>query len=747
MKTADSGVVGRGVVRADGPAKVTGAALYVDDLRPDGCWYGATVRARSAYARVANIRFAVGFDATGIALVTAKDIPGENIVELMTADQPALADGLVKHTAEAIALVAADTRERALEAARNVVFDETPIEPLFDPEIARGHATRLFGEDNVFSHIVLRHGDAGALFDAPPQGAIVVEGVYRTGLQEQLYIEPQGMLAEPRSDGGLTITGSMQCPFYIVDALKTVLGHDRFNVVQAATGGGFGGKEEYPSLVAIHACLLALKTGRPIKLVYRRDEDLWATTKRHPMRARYRSVVDTASGKLLAQTADILFDGGAYNTLSPVVNSRGVIHAFGPYVCEHTRAEALMVATNTPPNGAFRGFGAPQVQWAAERHMDRIARALGMDPVAIRRVNLYRDGDVTPTGQTLHDVGAQQVLEAALERAQQPLPESLARVRPGGGGSAARLVPGRGVALAWHGCGFTGNGEARLMGKADVALEGEDVVIYISSTDIGQGTETIFPQIVAETLGYPLARVSNAPHDTAQVPDSGPTVASRTAMVVGRVAQRAAQALDALLTAEVGPGGTFAERVARRTSTAPLRAHAEYQDAGLQWDPKTYQGDAYPTFGWCAVVVDLDVDLDTGEVLYRRLVQATDVGRALNPVLCSGQLEGGALQALGYATSEEIVLDAQGGMRNNRLTNYIIPTALDAPEMETVLIEIPFADGPFGAKGIGEIPHDVPHAAVAQAIEAATGAVLDRLPMVPERVMKAMSDAAGGSAR
>ena len=747
MKIADSGVVGQGVVRADGPAKVTGAALYVDDLRPDGCWYGATVRARAAYARIANIRFAAGFDATGIALVTAKDIPGENIVELMTADQPALADGLVKHTAEAIALVAADTRERALEAARNVVFDETPIEPLFDPEIARGHATRLFGDDNVFSHIVLRHGDADALFDAPPQGAVVVEGVYRTGLQEQLYIEPQGMLAEPRPDGGLTITGSMQCPFYIVDALKTVLGHDRFNVVQAATGGGFGGKEEYPSLVAIHACLLALKTGRPIKLIYRRDEDLWATTKRHPMRARYRSVVDTASGELLAQTADILFDGGAYNTLSPVVNSRGVIHAFGPYVCEHTRAEALMVATNTPPNGAFRGFGAPQVQWAAERHMDRIARALGMDPVAVRRVNLYRDGDVTPTGQTLHDVGAQQVLEAALERAQRPLPESLARVRPGGGGSAARLAPGRGVALAWHGCGFTGNGEARLMGKADVALEGEDVVIYISSTDIGQGTETIFPQIVADTLGYPLARVSNAPHDTAQVPDSGPTVASRTAMVVGRVAQRAAQALDVLLTAEVGPGGTFAERVARRTSTAPLRAHAEYQDAGLQWDPKTYQGDAYPTFGWCAVVVDLDVDLDTGEVLYRRLVQATDVGRALNPVLCSGQLEGGALQALGYATSEEVVLDAQGGMRNNRLTNYIIPTALDAPEMETVLIEIPFAEGPFGAKGIGEIPHDVPHAAVAQAIEAATGAVLDRLPMVPERVMTAMSDAAGGSAR
>lgn len=747
MNRSQPGVVGEGIVRADGPAKVTGATLYVDDLRPEGCLYGATVRSRTAHAHISNIRFDPDFDARGVTLVTARDIPGENVVELITRDQPALADGLVKHVAEPVALVAADTRERALEAARHVRFDETPLPPLFDPEVSRGHTTRLFGEENVYSHIVLRHGDSSALFAAPPQGAVLVEGTYTSGLQEQLYIEPQGMLVEPRADGGLTVTGSMQCPYYVVDALKTVLGHDRFNVVQAATGGGFGGKEEYPSLVAIHASLLVLKTGRPVKIVYRRDEDLWATTKRHPARCRYRTLVDATTGKLLAQEADLLFDGGAYNTLSPVVNSRGVIHAFGPYVCAHTRAEALMVATNTPPNGAFRGFGAPQVQWAAERHMDRIARTLGMDPLAVRRANLYQDGDVTPTGQRLHDVGAQQVLDAALERAARPLPVSIARSRPGGGGQAARLAPGRGVAIAWHGCGFTGNGEARLMGKADVALEGERVVVYTSSTDIGQGTETIFPQIVAETLGYPLDRVSNAPHDTAHVPDSGPTVASRTAMVVGRVVQRAAERLHDLLRTEVGADAPFAELVAQRTNGAPLRAHAEYQDAGLQWDPKTYQGDAYPTYGWSCVVVDLDVDLDTGEVLYRRLVQATDVGRALNPVLCSGQLEGGALQALGYATCEEVVLDAQGGMRNNRLTNYIIPTSLDAPEMETVLIEIPFADGPFGAKGIGEIPHDVPHAAVAQAIEAATGAVLNRLPMTPERVVAALANDPGRAPR
>ena len=742
-------IVGQGIARMDGRAKVTGEALYVDDVRPEGCLHGATIRSTVAHARVTGIRLHPEDSAAGVVLVTAADIPGENVVALMTDDQPALASTYVKHVAEAVGLVAATDREVALHAAARAVVEYETLPALFDPEVSRGHSNRIFGEENLYSHLVITHGEPARLFAATPAGTRVVEGTYRCGHQEQLYIETQGMIATLRPGGGLTLFGSMQCPYYVHKALKRVLGHTNFNVVQAVTGGGFGGKEEYPSLVAIHAALLALKTGRPVKLIYRRDEDLRATTKRHPMRARYRSLVDEKTGRLIACDAELLFDGGAYNTLSPVVNSRAAIHALGPYRCDHVRSESLMVATHTPPNGAFRGFGAPQAQWAAERHMDRIARTLALDPLEVRRTNLYRDGDVTPTGQTLKDVGATLVLEAALARAEKPVPASLAHTRPGGGGAAARVRSGRGLALAWHGCGFTGNGEAALKGKAAVALEGRDVVIYIASTDIGQGTETIFPQIVAETLGIGVERVRNAPHDTAQVPDSGPTVASRTTMVVGGVARKAALQLREALAAEVGAGveADFDTLLAARKSTAALRVQAEYTDDGsLVWDPKTYQGDAYPTFGWSCVIVDLDVDLDTGEVSYRRLVQATDVGRAINPVLCAGQLEGGALQALGFATSEELVLDAQHGMRNNRLTNYIIPTALDAPEMETVLVEIPFAGGPFGAKGIGEIPHDVPHAAVAQAIEAATGAVLERLPMTPERVVAALADTAYGTA-
>lgn len=741
--TPDDPYIGRGFVRADGPAKVTGAALYVDDVRPRGCLYGATVRSPVARGRLKGLRRDPDFDWTDVVIATAEDVPGENVIALMTDDQPVLAHGELRHVTEPVALVAAPTRDRALAAARHVEVLFEPLEPLFDPLKAVDNPIRIFGDDNIFSRLEMVHGDGlDGMAQAEAAGARLVRGTYAVGLQEQLYIEPQGMIAQPREDGGLTIFGSMQCPYYIVKALKRVLGHDRLNVVQAVTGGGFGGKEEYPSMVAAHAAVLALKTGRPVKLIYRRDEDLQATTKRHPAFMTYTTAVDPASGRIMAADVDLLFDGGAYNTLSPVVLSRAILHALGPYAVPHARLNARMVATHTPPNGAFRGFGAPQVMFAAERHLDRVARVMGFDPVALRRTNLYRDGDVTPSGQRLFDVASLEVLDRALAAAEAPLPPSMVATRPGGGQAAGRRKAGRGLAIAWHGCGFTGNGEAALAGEADVSIDGHHVLIHTASTDIGQGTDSIFPAIVADVLGIDVQRVHNAPHDTADVPDSGPTVASRTAMVVGRVVEQAARRLlDALRAEAQWPGAEDADfdtLLERRPSDAPLRVRARYEDAGAEWDPETYRGDAYPTYGWSCVIVDVEVDTDTGEVLYRRLVQATDVGKALNPVLAAGQLEGGALQGLGYATSEAVVLDDRGAMRNNRLTNYIIPTALDAPPMETILVEYPFAGGPFGAKGIGEIPHDVPAPAVAAAIEDATGAVLDRLPMTPEAVLDAL---------
>ena len=732
-------IIGQGIPRTDGRAKVTGSLQYVDDFQPENCLHGATVRAQVAHAKILGVTLDPEFDWTGITVLTADDIPGENLVYLMTRDQPALASGVIQHIEEPVALVAAPSRKRALEAVKHVIIEMEEQTALLDMEAAESSPIKIFGEDNLFKKIEIERGDVDSV-----SGGRVVEGVYRTGHHEQLYIEPQGMIAEPRSDGGLRITGSMQCPYYIIKGIGELLGPafeapESIQVVQAATGGGFGGKEEYPSMLAAHCALLALKTGQPVKIIYSRDEDLRATTKRHPSRTRIRTRVGS-DGRILSTEVDFLVDGGAYNTLTPVVLSRGVLHATGPYRSGAVRIVGRAVATHSPPNGAFRGFGAPQAQWASERHMDRIARELDLDPLELRRKNLFEEGDVTATGQRLQSPGGRTVLEAALQAAAD-LDDVQREEHPGGGGDSARRAKGRGLSLVFHGCGFTGNGEARLKGKLAMSLKEGRVTIFTGSTELGQGTDTIFPQIAAEELGIELALVDIAPHDTGQVPDSGPTVASRTAMVVGGVCQKAARALHEALKVELGKEGSFESLMAARERLDELRVESQYIDDGsLQWDDQSYQGDAYPTYGWSCSVVDLSVDLDTGEVIYERFISATDVGKALNPVLASGQIEGGSLQALGWATSEEVVLSEHGGMLNDRITNYIIPTSLDAPEMHTVLVEIPYAGGPFGAKGIGEIPMDGPAAAVAQAIEKATGAVLDRLPMTPERVLEAIAE-------
>ena len=723
--------VGFNVPRADGPAKVRGDAQYVDDIRPADCLYGATIRSPRAHAKLLGIEKDPSFDWSGITIVTAADIPAQNVVFLMTEDQPALADGVVRHVEEPVALVAAESRDRVLDAVRHIKVLTEDLPAILDPTVSEGNPVRIYGEDNVFKRISIHKGETAA------KGRRI-EGVYRVGHQEQLYIEPQGMIAIPREDDGFTIVGSMQCPFYIEKALAPMLGHKRMNVIQAATGGGFGGKEEYPSMLAAHAVLLSIKTGKPIKMIYRRDEDLRATTKRHPSIIKISSVVDE-EGHLLQWDADILMDGGAYNTLTPVVLSRAILHLTGPYRCPNQHLEGVAVATHTPPNGAFRGFGAPQAMWAVERHIDRIARELNIDPVTIRRRNLLRDGDTTPTGQALVDTGALTVLDEALMAAEAPVRDGA--IHPGGG--EGRYARGRGVSLVFHGCGFTGNGEARIKGQVALELDGRCVKILTASTDIGQGVDTTFPQIAAQELGIEVDRVSNAPHDTANVPDSGPTVASRTCMVVGGVVQQAANRLREALQLETGlDTDDFDQLITNRNNAVPLRVMAQYQDDGsMEWDDLAYQGDAYPTYGWSCSVVDLDVDMDTGEVLYRRHVGATDVGKAINPVIVAGQLEGGTLQGLGYATCEEVVLDDQGRMINDRITNYIIPTSLDAPEMITRIVEIPFKGGPFGAKGIGEIPMDGPAPAAAQAIEQATGVVLDNLPMTPERIIAALEAA------
>jgi CO/xanthine dehydrogenase Mo-binding subunit len=711
--------VGRNVLRKDGASKVTGAAQYIDDIAFPNLLYGRTVRSTIPAGELAAIRF--NFDTTGFTIVDYRDIPGRNVVALIDDDQPSLAERTIRHVAEPILLLAHADRETLLAA--DVQIDYRPATPVYDPTAS----------PTVFKKIAIDKGDVAAGFALAD---IIVEGEYRMGHQEQLYIEPNGVVALPGNGvpddvDGITVHGSMQCPYYVHRALMVLLGlpAEKVRVAQAETGGGFGGKEEYPSMIAGHAALLARKAGRPVKLVYDRVEDMVATTKRHPAVIRHKTGV-TRNGKLTAVEIDAVFDGGAYATLSAVVLSRGVIHATGPYRCDHIRIRGRAVMTNTPPNGAFRGFGAPQTQFATEVHMDRIAEQLGLDPVRLREVNVLRPGDTTATGQRLgKDCSALRVLREAVERTgfkrrRRAIADANARGRRDG----TPAQRGLGLSLFFHGSGFTGGGEVKLASKASLALTERGARILVASTEIGQGTRTMHAQIVADTLGVPYDGIDVNAADTAAVPDSGPTVASRTCMVVGRILQRCAQDMKTQL------GRLTPREYLRRHG--PLVVTREYErPSDMAWDDNSYQGDAYGSYGWGCDVVELEIDRDTWRVTPISFFTAHEIGKAIHPMLATGQIEGGSAQGLGYALLEEVVM-RDGRMANASLTNYIIPTTLDSPEMNVVMLENPYPHGPFGAKGVGEMPIDGPAPAVINALRHA-GFDLRAIPATPERVMAA----------
>jgi CO/xanthine dehydrogenase Mo-binding subunit len=728
--------VGRSVLRRDGPDKVTGLARFTDDLVFPGAWYGLTVRSTVPHARLVSIERDPAFDWSAVVVLTAADIPGENIVTLLVDDQPALAADVIRHVAEPVALVAAadPVTARAARAAVHVVAE--PLEPVLDP----------LASDRALARFEIARGDVEASLVTAD---LVVEGTYRTGFQEQAYIEPQAVIAVPGPGDGVTIHGSIQCPYYVHRALARALAREpeQVVVIQRETGGGFGGKEEYPSILATHAALLALATGRPIRMVYDRQEDIAATTKRHPAIVTHRTGV-MRDGTLVAQDIEVVLDAGAYATVSPVVLSRGGIHAGGPYACPNARIRARAMATNMPPSGAFRGFGAPQTEFAAETHANRVAEALGIDPVDLRRRWAYREGDVTPTGQVLRtSVAVIDVLEAAVKEAgwQEAADagggstadgrRTAEDVRPGGAGP---IVHGRGVALGWHGAGFTGSGEAYLASVAGVEVTATGTVrILTDSTEIGQGARTVLAQVAADALGIPFEAVEVAPQDTSIVPNSGPTVASRTTMVVGGLLAVAARRLRAEVEARTGRpfAASYADDAREHGPSRVDERFAGYP--GIVWDAERYRGDAYPSYSWSAVVADVDVDLDTGEVAVTTIVQAVDAGRIVNPALAAGQVEGGTLQAVGYATIEEMNV-ADGRYVNDRFATYLIPTAVDAPRIVPVFVEVPFPDAPHGAKGLGELPHDAPAAAIVAAIHDAIGAWIHEIPATPERVLGAI---------
>jgi len=753
VNEAPATLIGAAIPRPDAVDKVRGEARFVDDLAFPGMLHGAVVRSPHPHARILGIHVEAARALPGVVTVlTAADVPGENIVHVIVDDQPALAGDVVRYIGEPVAVVAAETRRAARAAVDAVRVDYELLPFVTDPlaalepgapQVAVASAAEA---GNLFNRMILVKGDV----DAALAGAdVVVEETYETGYQEHAYLETQGAIAVPDGLGAMAIYGSMQCPFYVQNAVAKVLALPlaKVRVVATATGGAFGGKEEMPSLIGSLAALLTSATRRPVKLVLDRGEDILTTSKRHPSRVRYRTAA-SADGTLLAIDVDVVLNAGAYQTLSSAVLWRSLVTAAGPYRVPNVRVVARSVATNTVPNGAFRGFGSPQVIFPHESQMDLVAERLGLDRVEIRRRNVLHPGDRTSTDHLVRDsVGVAETLDRAAE-----LADWSARLERVAVYNRASLETKRGVGVACVLYGVGLGGKAPFLDKAGATIKLEpdgSVAVAVGTVEIGQGLTTAVLQVAAEGLGVPIDRIHLAPVDTSRVPDSGPTVASRGTMMSALAVLDAAGKLRGRIE-HVAKAHRIAKReIAQRLPEIARLFWLENLDPAVEgwastepvsWDPATGLGDAYPVYAYATHIAEVLVDVGTGEAHVVDYVAVHDSGRILNRALAAGQVEGGIAQGLGFALMEGIEEKA-GRLIVNGFTTYRLPTVRDVPlDMAVDFVEALFPAGPFGMKGIGEVPLMAAHAAVARAVAHATGRHPTRYPLDPPRIKSLLGE-------
>ena len=767
--------VGSEMPRVDAQDKLDGTMRYLCDLPlPPGGLHGVLLRSPVPRGILRAIKKDPAYDFSGVTVATAEDVPGDNIVEVHDRSMPLLGriGTEVRYRGEPVGVVAAPTLEQAIDAAAHVAVEVDPLPALVD----LAQAVEVFKHDFAHFDTLVRQdivkGDIEAGFR---EAAFEHVGEYTAPHQEQLYLETQGLTATPFPDRSLLVEGSIQCPYAPATEILGTLGlkPGQIRVRQTPMGGAFGGKEDYPSFLAGYAAVAAYKANAPVRITFDRNEDMLFTPKRHPVWVRFRTGFKK-DGTLTAILCDYILDGGAYMTVSDVVMYRGILHCALAYRCPNVVIHGYVARTNSMPCGAFRGFGAPQAIWGLETHLDEIADRLGLAPDEYRLRLHNRPGDTTPTGQLLTpENGATEVLATALKRS-----GFHAKWKAGSRGKLARnakrgsrLFHGVGVSFFAHGSAFTGDGEAKFKAKGNVVLErrpgtGEPAAtIRVSSTEMGQGCHTVFTQIAADALSLPPSEVYFPLADTGLVLNSGPTVASRTTMVVGNVVHAAATDLRRQLEALAAerlfggapavlqdgafrapdypdlapvPFAVFAGQVldALPPGAKPPSGYFEFLlPATTNWNQKTFVGDAYPGYSWAANVAEVDVDPDTCRVLVRKVTAVIDIGTVVNPQLATGQTEGGLTQALGYATMENLHTRPDGLYDATRLQTYIVPTALDTPEFDVQFVEYPYSFAPPGAKGLGELPMDGLAPAIGNAIFNATGIRLHDLPLRPERLL------------
>jgi CO/xanthine dehydrogenase Mo-binding subunit len=729
------GGVGESVRRVDAIPKVTGTFGYASDLWAEGMLWGAILRSPHPHARIRGIDTAAGAAVSRVsapplsaaaalpgvhAVLLAADLPGKRTFGLNFDDQPVLADGLVRYHGEPVAVVAADTPAIAHRATELIAVDWAPLPAVTDMEAAMTPgAPRLHDFGNVLRHVHIVHGHPDTA-----RADVWVDGYYETGMQDQAPLGPEAGLAIPAPDGGIDLSVATQWLHVDREQIAPCLNLplEKVRISLAGVGGAFGAREDIH--VQIHASLLALRTGRPVKMSFGREESFLGHVHRHPARIWLRHGADR-DGRLVAVDARLLFDGGAYTSSSPAVAGNAATFAAGPYEVPNVRIEGTLVFTNNPPCGAMRGFGAPQVCFGHEAQMDKLAAALHTDPVELRLRNALHTGSVLPTGQVL--TGSVPVRELIELCARAPMPaRQPARGRdqldyPGGTGNVTHgegLAIGVGYAVGFKNTafseGFDDSAAARVTLRRDDGVPTAE--IHTAAVEMGQGLTTVLAQIARTELG--VERVVLHAADTS-VGNAGSTSASRQSMMAGGAVQLACRQIRDRLAAQ---GGLLGE---------PVSGTAVYHHRPTTGFDSSGQGDVHVTFTFAAqrAVVEVDTELGIARVL--QVTAAIDAGKVLNPLGFEGQIEGGTAQGLGFALMEELQA-GNGVVRNPSFTDYLIPTILDMPPVQTYAVEEPDPGVPYGLKGIGEAPAIVSTAAIVAALRDATGHELNRAPVTPD---------------
>jgi len=754
-------VVGRSAIRVDAHDKVTGSLKYGADLEYPHALIGKVLRSPYPHALIKRIDIEKAERLIGVrAVLTAKDVPGRNGFGAVIPDQPVICGDKARYVGDGVALVAAETEEIAVQALELIEVEYEPLPAVFSPlEAMKPEAPKVHNTGNLLSTVRIRKGDVEKGFG---EADLILERLYTVPFLEHFYIEPDVTWAIPHPDGTITVKGPMQAPFTTRRNIAPVLGIsiNRVQVIQTPLGGGFGGKEDSSIDIGVRAALLAWHTKRPVRMEYDREEITLSTAKRHPMVIQCK-IGAKKDGTLLALEGVIYNEQGAYASLGPVIPPAGGTHAHavvmlpGPYVIPNIKVDGYLVYTNHPYGGAMRGFGAPQVNFAHESLIDELAEQLGMDPYNLRMKNSFKSGAETATGQILdQSVGLKDTMEKAKEafrwkERRRPTPD-LKELEKG------EKRKGVGMALGWYRTSIGAFSDG--CGANLHLLEDGSVLLYQGITEMGQGAYTVLSQIAAEALGVAIEDVRVIVPDTDVVPEAGPTVGSRSTTLMGNAILMAAEMIKRPLLESasellsIPPDRLIAKNRLIYDRDDPTRS-IELKEAakrsmsmgrrmmGQGWytppqpslDLETGQGSPYFVYTYCTQMAEVEVDIKTGAVEVVKIVAAFDVGKAINPILVEAQIEGGIMMGLGYALMEGLILK-EGGIQNLNFQDCMIPTALDAPQITPFIIEHPNIHGPFGAKGIGEMPNIPTAPAITNAIANAIGVRIYDLPAHRERV-------------